>query len=802
MAGSTTFTVQIDDSSPTVSYLPYPDSSTIPPDLIGGWTPSFSNASLTSLGVVGSGTSLHTTSRDGATLSVYWFGNGIQLFGNTSDAKYDIFLDGRLQVNSSLGSNILAEFSNLANEDHNITLLTQIDTPTAALSFDRADITVSTGLVNATVASVPFDVKSISFAGSWQYQLWPVIPGQLLPFYVSNTAGDTATLNFSGSAITVSGFRNEGSGHYNVTLDGVTTSYDGQSSFTEPALLFYATGLNSSMSHSLTFTNADNRTTAIDSVNITTISGGCRSCGGTGSLSSSRGYPRGTIIGLATASAIAFLILILLIIIFVWRRRRAILHRERCRAMNLKMPWSLKRGRPNFVDIDPDFGSDDGHGIKTPPEALSRPMSYVPFRKSSQMSFTKAGGVPVSPFTSLAQFPRPPREYAPSPRWDSAARYSDVIDITRPMPPPMSSPPGRHHTRDSSRGGLLAFDAQIEEIEGEAMNRERSSPDFPVSVVSRQTREYPTPPQIEHSGDIPFVLSARSNGTRHAYANVRDRTGGGVPDSHLSEDDQRKDEEYLSVGNVSPFRLSFPRTITGRSRPTSQVPPPQVPDVPQVAVEHADPSGSSGMSLRRARDQVFSFLDFSSSSSSSRRHRSEISSYSGVTTRSQPSSLYATEHMPSNRDSLVSQPSQATNRVSLSASVETRPATLGIVTEPTLPNASRRTSRRLSEMNSPTDSVPMSVSDIQFRHPDDGDSDVSPSRRTSGSHRPPHPPLPQSAPTSPFVTPPMIAKKLLGRAPGPPGSTSATSNQARPVGPRPSSAGKSPGYIPGMIRPR
>ncbi|TFK53540.1 hypothetical protein OE88DRAFT_1256026 [Heliocybe sulcata] len=538
---------------------------------------------------------------------------------------------------------------------------------------------------------------------------------------------------------------------------------------------------------------------AIPTTVLELISESVRSCGG-GTASISSGYPRRTIIGLATASAIAFLILLILVIFFLWRRRRAVLHREQCQSMNLKMPWSSKRGRPNFVDMHPDYGSDDGHGIKTPPEALSRPMSGVPLHKSSQMSFsTAAGFTPLS----FAQFPRPPREYAPPSQRDSAVHFFDVIDITRPTPPPLSPPPPGRHTRNSSWGGLLAFEAQIHEVQGD----DRNSSDFPVSVVSRQTREYPTPAQVANSGDIPFLLSGRSNGGRHAYANVRNSTSGSVLDSHLSEDDRPQDE-YLTVGNLSPFRLSFPRTIAGRSRPTSQAPPPRVPDVPEVAVEHTtEPSGSSGTSLRRARDQVFSFLDFSSSSSSSRKHRSEVSSHSGMTNRSQPSSLYATEHMPSNRDSLVSQPSLPPNPVSLPPSVETRPATLGIATELTVPNTSHRTSRRLSEMNSPTDSVPMSVSDIQFRHPDDGDSDVSPSRRTSGSHRPPHPPLPQSTPTAnTFATPPMIAQKLLGRTPGSPNTvlaaTSGTSNQARPLGPRPSLSAKSPGYVPGMIRPR
>jgi len=67
---------------------------------------------------------------------------------------------------------------------------------------------------------------------------------------------------------------------------------------------------------------------------------------------------------------------------------------------------------------------------------------------------------------------------------------------------------------------------------------------------------------------------------------------------------------------------------------------------------------------------------------------------------------------------------------------------------------------------SPTESVPVTVSDIHFRHSSD-DEPVDPeSRRTSagvGEHPPPHPPLPQRSYTSPF-----IMQKLFGAQASPP----------------------------------
>jgi hypothetical protein len=73
---------------------------------------------------------------------------------------------------------------------------------------------------------------------------------------------------------------------------------------------------------------------------------------------------------------------------------------------------------------------------------------------------------------------------------------------------------------------------------------------------------------------------------------------------------------------------------------------------------------------------------------------------------------------------------------------------------------------RTSSVISPTESVPVTVSDIHFRHSSDDEPGEPESRRTSagvGEHPPPHPPLPQRSYTSPF-----IMHKLFGTPVAPP----------------------------------
>ena len=81
------------------------------------------------------------------------------------------------------------------------------------------------------------------------------------------------------------------------------------------------------------------------------------------------------------------------------------------------------------------------------------------------------------------------------------------------------------------------------------------------------------------------------------------------------------------------------------------------------------------------------------------------------------------------------------------------------------PSSFLRARPRSSSVVSPTESVPVTVSDIHFRHSSDEEPGEPESRRAStgvSEHPPPHPPLPQRSYTSPF-----IMHKLFG-TPAPP----------------------------------
>lgn len=74
MANSTTLQLSVDDSSPTIEYIPFPDTLGTP-NLLGGWNPYFTESAFASTpGESGNGTSLHLTSHDQAAISLTFFG--------------------------------------------------------------------------------------------------------------------------------------------------------------------------------------------------------------------------------------------------------------------------------------------------------------------------------------------------------------------------------------------------------------------------------------------------------------------------------------------------------------------------------------------------------------------------------------------------------------------------------------------------------------------------------------------------------------------------------------------------------
>ncbi|KAJ7210087.1 hypothetical protein GGX14DRAFT_299650, partial [Mycena pura] len=132
----------VDDSSPTVFYAPFGDTFSSP-NLSSGWNPHWDDPGFSSQhpGAIGSGTSLHITSLDSASLVIQWKGIGIKLVGNVTRASYDITIDDQaMDAGSSehLNDGTLFSVENLDDGDHKLILVVHTDGPVSVFAFDYA----------------------------------------------------------------------------------------------------------------------------------------------------------------------------------------------------------------------------------------------------------------------------------------------------------------------------------------------------------------------------------------------------------------------------------------------------------------------------------------------------------------------------------------------------------------------------------------------------------------------------------------------------------------------------------------
>lgn len=85
-------------------------------------------------------------------------------------------------------------------------------------------------------------------------------------------ANRTPALLSPGTAVTIFGFRDADAGQFTVRLDNDSVTLNGASSTREATTLFFRTGLNNSVPHTLTITNDNESLLAIGSINVTTAS--------------------------------------------------------------------------------------------------------------------------------------------------------------------------------------------------------------------------------------------------------------------------------------------------------------------------------------------------------------------------------------------------------------------------------------------------------------------------------------------------------------------------------------------------
>ncbi|GLB36973.1 hypothetical protein LshimejAT787_0400240 [Lyophyllum shimeji] len=357
----------VDDTSPMISYSPLGDTfSTV--NLTAGWNPYFSGSGFVkAIGETGQGTSLHTTFRDEAALSITWTGSGIQLSGHTTaQAGYELTLDGvpQQQFGADNKTGVLASFLGLADSIHNVSLNARIPSDevpgTSGVYFDNAAIlSTASSLLNDTFNRQSLDDRNISFSGQWTIQNNGQDPDE--PYHHSMNKGDVARATFSGASFLLSGRTSPKAGTYSVTLDNVTSTLSGRSSFTSPdTLLFFTTGLDPSSLHDVAVTNEDGAELSLKVGGFEAFAAGSLTAFPSPSTPTPVGpnsQPRGTIAALVLAGVLGFLLLSSSLFFFLVIRPR----RRRARRTRLERRRRKEQEATGFgvLNIAPPVSLDD-----------------------------------------------------------------------------------------------------------------------------------------------------------------------------------------------------------------------------------------------------------------------------------------------------------------------------------------------------------------------------------------------------------------------------------------------------------
>ncbi|KAI0709554.1 hypothetical protein C8T65DRAFT_708394 [Cerioporus squamosus] len=677
-------------------------------------------------------------------------------------------------VVQNAATDVLVSFRNLQDGPHTLQVVLHNpgdtddvgnSTSGPIMAFDRAVVQVGAGMPNttssssastptATASTAPVPDSEVAFRGQWDFEP-TLLPGSSASFHTSTNVGDKATLQFNGSAVGLTGLTTPACGAFNVSLDQerpVTVSARASFTSSSPTLLFFRSGLDPSVMHSIEVVNAGPAGAGDDAgsllvlgaVNVTTMQPpGATPVGAAGSSS----LPRGAIAGLAIGVTLAVAALVAAIIFLVRRRRR----NSRRKRQMLVNPQINRAGRLSFL---------------FPHKRRSEAISERDAQKALEGGGYEAGGV------------------------------TGVLDIRSPTPVHEKEDSDDSEVEDEGEGEDGKRLSAAEKGKERALRRSNASknsdgsysielPDLTIAQVPRgylpasAVPSTPSPPRTL----IPSPTSPRTDGRPIV-----------PPEAHISPlrvefaSDVQGRPEGRGERHISTGAISLPQSLRQAlsQQVTSQVPVPPSPT---------------------RSDRIYSFLDFSSTSTS--LSRSQRQSSSNSTGKSRSSSTRE------NGNSNSGQSSQAVNwaslppdrRISLGLSM-----TLGAVpninvtlhpvplfqSSPALSSPDQQTPSTpespeqegpdqpfpydANQLPSPTDSVPYTVSDIHFRHSTHSSILSMPTAesRRAGSHRPPHPPLPSAGPSSPTrpthqrggsqagsqSVPPFIVQRILGRTPG------------------------------------
>ncbi|KAF8328900.1 uncharacterized protein EI90DRAFT_3125633 [Cantharellus anzutake] len=294
----------------------------------------------------------HFTTAEGVGVQLTFTGTAIAVYANTTGGmEWAATLDGTTHFSNEtfVYSQLLTSFSGLApTSTHNLTIRITSAPSGSSMTFDRAEITVSTGSLGLGTTSTYIDDLDSSLAwkgfGTYPEYTDTVVPATIknTTFHASNVLGETVSTTFTNvsSAVIVYGPCYLQCGPYNVSFDNdPVVSYNGSfptitGIIAEQCVRYYHTMLDPAQQHGLTITaGANGRWTTLDWIefvhasNFTTSNPTTSSItskptstpsGGGGSHGSSNvGAIAGGVIGGLTA------IIVVAFLLFLLCRRRA-----------------------------------------------------------------------------------------------------------------------------------------------------------------------------------------------------------------------------------------------------------------------------------------------------------------------------------------------------------------------------------------------------------------------------------------------------------------------------------------------
>ncbi|EUC59095.1 transmembrane protein, putative [Rhizoctonia solani AG-3 Rhs1AP] len=251
-----THDITIDDGCPLITYS-------------GDWNDSTNEDILDQYWL----NTYHSTSEAGASASFKFTGTAVYLYGSKrpSHGSYEVDIDG-VSIGQFDGSSksienmaLLAKAEGLTWGEHIVTI-TNSGTDEAFLDLDQIKWTTGkpglTAITNTTQIDDAGDSTLVSYTptGSWSTADPTGQTGSYHQntIHATSTQGSTVSIQFSGNAIYVYGSTDSSSGTYSVKIDrqSATSLQGSTSTFRQPALLFYADGLDS-RDHKLTLTNQE-----------------------------------------------------------------------------------------------------------------------------------------------------------------------------------------------------------------------------------------------------------------------------------------------------------------------------------------------------------------------------------------------------------------------------------------------------------------------------------------------------------------------------------------------------------------